>query len=102
MKFDEVVRGRRSMRGFLQKLVPKALIRAILELAMRAPTSLNTQPWNLCVVGGAVLDRIRQGNVVRNLPACRTRASSAWARATKARTASGRSASGATPDGVVQ
>ena len=34
---------------------------------MRAPTSLNTQPWNFYVVTGAVLDRIRQGNVERNL-----------------------------------
>ena len=67
MKFDEVIRGRRSIRGFLDKPVPKALIREILELAMRAPTSLNTQPWNFYVVGGAVLDRIRQGNVERNL-----------------------------------
>ena len=67
MEFDEVIRGRRSIRGFLKKPVPKALIREILELAMRAPTSLNTQPWNFYVVSGAVLDRIRQGNVERNL-----------------------------------
>ena len=67
MKFDEVIRGRRSIRGFLKKPVPKALIREILELAMRAPTSLNTQPWNFYVVTGEVLDRIRKGNVERNL-----------------------------------
>lgn len=34
---------------------------------MRAPTSLNTQPWNFYVVSGDVLDRIRKGNVERNL-----------------------------------
>ncbi len=34
---------------------------------MRAPTSLNTQPWNFYVVSGEVLDRIRKGNVERNL-----------------------------------
>jgi len=34
MEFDEVVKGRRSIRGFLNKPVPKALIREILELAM--------------------------------------------------------------------
>jgi nitroreductase len=67
MRFDEVIRGRRSIRGYLNKPVPKALIREILELAMRAPTSLNTQPWNFYVVTGAVLDRIRKGNVERNL-----------------------------------
>ncbi len=67
MEFDKVITGRRSIRGYLKKPVPKALIREILELAMRAPTSLNTQPWNFYVVAGAVLDRIRAGNVERNL-----------------------------------
>lgn len=63
MQYDDVVRGRRSIRGYLDKKVPKALVREILELAMRAPTSLNTQPWNFFVVGGDVLDKIRKGNV---------------------------------------
>ena len=67
MEFDAVVRGRRSIRGFLPKPVPQALIREILELAMRAPSSMNTQPWHFYVVTGAVLDRIRAGNVERNL-----------------------------------
>lgn len=67
MEFDEVIRSRRSIRGFLPKPVPRALVREVLELAMRAPTSLNTQPWNFYVVAGEVLDRIRKGNVERNL-----------------------------------
>ena len=29
---------------------------------MRAPSSLNTQPWNFYVVAGDVLDRIREEN----------------------------------------
>lgn len=67
MEFDAVIQGRRSIRGYLKKPVPKALIREVLALAMRAPTSLNTQPWNFYVVSGEVLDRIRKGNVERNL-----------------------------------
>ena len=67
MKFDDVIQQRRSIRGYLNKPVPKALIREELELAMRAPTSYNTQPWNFYVVTGDVLDRIRAGNVERNL-----------------------------------
>lgn len=67
MQFDDVIQGRRSIRGFLNKQVPKALIREILTLAMRAPTSYNTQPWNFYVVTGDALDRIRAGNVERNL-----------------------------------
>ncbi|MDR3469718.1 MAG: nitroreductase [Xanthobacteraceae bacterium] len=65
--FDDVVLGRRSIRGFTPKPVPKALIKEIIGLAMRAPSSLNTQPWHFHVVTGAPLDRIRQGNVERNL-----------------------------------
>ena len=65
--YDEVVLGRRSIRGYQKKPVPKALIKEILHLAMRAPTSLNTQPWNFYVVTGDALDRIRKGNVERNV-----------------------------------
>jgi nitroreductase len=67
LEFDDVIRNRRSIRGFLPKPVPKALVREVLEIAMRAPTSMNTQPWNFYVVAGEVLDRIRKGNVERNL-----------------------------------
>lgn len=67
MDYEEVVRSRRSIRGFLDKPVPRALIAEILEIAMRAPTSMNTQPWHFFVVSGDVLDRIREGNVERNL-----------------------------------
>lgn len=67
LSFDEVVLGRRSIRGFKPDRVPKALIKEIIEIAMRAPSSLNTQPWNFYVVAGAPLDRIRAGNTERNL-----------------------------------
>jgi nitroreductase len=67
MEYDEVVLGRRSIRGYLRKPVPKALITEVIELAMRAPSSLNTQPWNFYVVAGDALDRIRAGNTQRNL-----------------------------------
>jgi nitroreductase len=65
--FDEVVNGRRSIRGYKQQPVPKDVIREVIALAMRAPSSLNTQPWNFYVVAGEVLDRIRAGNTERNL-----------------------------------
>ncbi|HZZ88060.1 MAG TPA: nitroreductase [Caulobacteraceae bacterium] len=67
MTFDQVVLGRRSARGFKRQPVPKALIREVVEIAMRAPSSLNTQPWNFYVVAGEPLDRIRAGNTERNL-----------------------------------
>jgi nitroreductase len=67
MTYDEVVLGRRSIRGFLPKPVPRALIEEILALAMRAPSSMNTQPWNFTIVSGAPLEAIRAGNSARML-----------------------------------
>ena len=67
MQFDEVVLGRRSIRGYKKDPVPKALIKEVLALAMRAPSSMNTQPWNFTVVSGKHLDLIRAGNTERNL-----------------------------------
>ena len=67
MKFDEVVLGRRSTRGYKQLPVPRKLIEEILALAMRAPSSMNTQPWHFYVVTGEPLERIRSGNTERIL-----------------------------------
>jgi nitroreductase len=67
MTFDEVIMGRRSTRGYKPDPVPRALIEEILALAMRAPSSMNTQPWNFTVLTGEPLDRIRAGNTERNL-----------------------------------
>ncbi len=65
MQYDDVILGRRSIRGYLPKPVPRALIEEILTLAMRAPSSMNTQPYHFHVVGGAALDAIRTGNTQR-------------------------------------
>ena len=61
-EYDDVVRGRRSIRGFLDKPVPRELIAEVLELATRAPSSFNNQCWNFTVVTGEPLDAIRKGN----------------------------------------
>jgi nitroreductase len=65
MTYDDVVTGRRSIRGYLPTPVPKELIQQIIDVAMRAPSSLNTQPWNFYVVTGTPLDKIRAGNTQR-------------------------------------
>lgn len=67
MEFDDVIMGRRSIRGYLDKPVPKDLIAEILTLAMRAPSSMNCQPWHFHVITGEPLDKIRAGNTERNL-----------------------------------
>jgi nitroreductase len=67
VEFDDVVQGRRSIRGFKPDPVPKEVIHEVVALATRAPSSVNTQPWHLHVVSGEPLDRIRAGNTERNL-----------------------------------
>lgn len=44
MQFDDVILGRRSIRGYKPDPVPKHLIEEVLKLAMRAPSSMNSQP----------------------------------------------------------
>lgn len=67
MEFDQVIMGRRSIRGYKPDPVPMEVIREIIALATRAPSSMNTQPWHFHVVTGEPLEKIRQGNTERNL-----------------------------------
>ena len=67
MQFDDVLLGRRSVRGYKPDPVPKALIEEILTLAMRSPSSMNTQPWHLHVLTGKPLEKVREGNSTRML-----------------------------------
>lgn len=67
MNVTEAITSRRSIRGFLDKPVPRALLEEIITVANRAPSSMNTQPWHLHVLTGAVLEQVRQGNSERML-----------------------------------
>ena len=67
MDFEALVGGRRSTRGYQQKPVSKELMVEIVDLAKRAPSSMNTQPWNFHVITGAPLELIREGNTERML-----------------------------------
>ena len=50
---DEALRSRRSVRAFLPTPVPRKTVEAILEVAARAPSGTNTQPWKVHVLTGA-------------------------------------------------
>jgi nitroreductase len=67
VEFEEVVRGRRSIRGYKSEPVPQKVIEEVIDLATRAPSSMNTQPWHFYVVTGEPLDKIRKGNTELNL-----------------------------------
>tara|TARA_B100000073_G_scaffold192181_1_gene159064 strand:+ start:14 stop:685 length:672 start_codon:yes stop_codon:yes gene_type:complete len=67
MEYHEVINGRRSTRGFLDKPVSVEVLKEVIELAVRAPSSMNTQPWHFHIVTGEVLDNIRCENTKRNV-----------------------------------
>jgi nitroreductase len=67
MQFDDVILGRRSIRGYKPDPVARDLIEEIIKLAMRAPSSMNTQPWHFYVITGEPLAKIRAGNTERML-----------------------------------
>ena len=67
MEYQKVAFERRSIRGYLDEPVPRALLDEIIEVAAQAPSSMNTQPWHVHVVTGDVLDRIRTGNTEQML-----------------------------------
>ena len=55
---DQAIVSRRSIRAFLPTPVPRADIEALLEVAARAPSGTNTQPWKVYVCTGARRDRL--------------------------------------------
>lgn len=52
LSVQEAISSRRSVRDFLPKPVPADTLKQILELAARAPSGTNTQPWFVTVVTG--------------------------------------------------
>ena len=55
---DQAIESRQSMREFLPKPVPREIINHLLELAARAPSGTNTQPWKVYVLQGASRDAL--------------------------------------------
>ncbi|KQQ87944.1 nitroreductase [Massilia sp. Leaf139] len=49
---DAAITSRRSIRAFLDKPVERSDIERILEVAARAPSGTNTQPWKVYVLTG--------------------------------------------------
>lgn len=59
MDLIEAIQQRRSIRAFKNKPVPKNVIMEILNIACRAPSAMNTQPWEFVVVSSKKLDKLR-------------------------------------------
>lgn len=58
MTVEEAIVGRRSVRAYEKKAVPRETIEKILRIASRAPSGTNIQPWHVYVLQGARKDAL--------------------------------------------
>lgn len=56
----QAITSRRSVRAFLRTPVPRETVEHVLELAARAPSGSNVQPWQVWVLTGAPLYNLGQ------------------------------------------
>lgn len=59
LSVDQAILQRRSVRGFLPDEVPQQALEEIFEIAQRAPSNCNVQPWVPHVVSGRALTQLR-------------------------------------------
>jgi len=50
MELKEAMKGRRSIRKYLNRDIPNSVIEELLALAIQAPSSMDGQPWHFIVV----------------------------------------------------
>ncbi|MBK1687950.1 nitroreductase [Rubrivivax gelatinosus] len=55
---DAAIASRRSIRAFRPDPVPRETVERILEVASRAPSGTNVQPWKVTVLSGAAKARL--------------------------------------------
>ena len=60
MELLEAIKSRKSIRGYNPAPVPKETLTQILEIAIRVPSAMNIQPWKFAILGGKILDELRE------------------------------------------
>lgn len=63
MDIVEAIHSRKSIRGYKPDPVPKEVLKEILETAIHAPSGMNTQPWEITVIAGEVMEKIKQATL---------------------------------------
>lgn len=58
--FEEVVKARRSVRGYKPTPVDEDTLKSVFTLAQNTPSNCNTQPWQVFVTSGEKLETLRQ------------------------------------------
>lgn len=64
---DDLFKGRRSIRAYEDKPVPREMIEHLIKCAAQAPSTLNAQPWHFTVIQGerkeAILGLLRRSSL---------------------------------------
>ncbi len=60
MDLVEAIKSRKSVRAFKPESVPTEVLKEIIGVATRAPSSVNCQPWEFFILKGEVLDELRK------------------------------------------
>lgn len=60
MGLIDSIYARHSVRGYLEKEVPRDVMNRIFEIAQQAPSNCNVQPWKVYVASGELKDRLRR------------------------------------------
>ena len=58
MELSDAIRARRMVRAFDGRPVPPEVVDGLVDLARRAPSAGNTQPWSFVVLEGAQTSRL--------------------------------------------
>ena len=72
MDVVEALNTRFTTRAFKSDPIDRRTLEKVLEAALRSPSWANTQPWEIYVAGGEVLNRLREAYVT-NLRNCAAR-----------------------------
>lgn len=60
---ENAIAGRRTVRAFRPDPVPRRLVEHLLDVASRAPSGTNMQPWRAYAVAGEVKDKLSRALV---------------------------------------
>ena len=59
MEILEAIKSRKSVRAFKPEAVPTDTMKEVLRIATRAPSSVNSQPWEFFIVKGEKLGQLK-------------------------------------------
>ena len=63
MDVIDAIKSRRTIRGFKSDPVPKDILKELLRVVLRSPSISNGQTWELAIITGGILEKIKKSNV---------------------------------------